>query len=800
MNQTICRTITVLFVVSVMLLNGCRGPEEKREKYFSKGQGLYEQGEYIRARLEFTNSIKADPEFARGYYMLGMAEFKLKHYRQAYGALLKAVELEPELMEAQLQLGQILRAARELDKAMEKADLVLAKTPDNSDALILKASLLMAKKDLSGAVTLLEGMLGHSQNPPAAYLLLASGHARRKDREKAEAVLKQGIAAHPDDIPLHMGVAQFLVDSRRLDEAEQMLIKITTMAPDKPAHKFNLARFYQVNGRFKEAEKIVDKIIRADPVDEATRLAAARFYAAAKDADRTAAVLQDGIAHLPESVALRLKLAEVYAADKKTEKAVAILKACLAKDDDPESPDILKVKNALAELYLAMRRTDEAIAYVDQVLEKKPGNIDARFTKGKISLANGDGETAVSEFRTVASERKEFIPAHLGLANAHLIRKEYALALDTLKSALAISPDNPVLQRALARVYANKKDYKQVETQLRKIVASHPKDVRARVELGDFLFVRNEPEKAETVYEETVREHPDNPLGYLRLSRLRQKQADESGALEALERGTAANPTSKPLVTALVKVCVAQKRYDRGLAACQGYIDSAGKDVLAYNLLGYLDIARKRYASAEKMLNHAVELQPLNPAVHNNLARLYMMQGKKAEAVANLEATIAKIPGSGAAYLTLGLIYQQDKAYEKAIAVYQQALANNPDFWFAANNLAFLMGETSTETADLEDALELANQALLKRPDDPSALDTVGWLYYRLGKYNKALLLIEQAAARAPDTVIIHSHLGMVLYKMGRIGEARENLKKALADDEDFIGRGDAEQVLRNLR
>jgi tetratricopeptide (TPR) repeat protein len=199
------------------------------------------------------------------------------------------------------------------------------------------------------------------------------------------------------------------------------------------------------------------------------------------------------------------------------------------------------------------------------------------------------------------------------------------------------------------------------------------------------------------------------------------------------------------------------------------------------------------------MLNRAVALQPLNPAVHNNLARLYMMQGKKTEAIANLEATIEKMPDSGAAYLTLALIHQRDKDYGQAIAVYRRALEHNPDFWFAANNLAFLLGESATDAADLEQAMELANRALLQRPEDPSALDTVGWLHYRMGEYNQALPLIEQAQVRAPETAIISSHLGMVLYKMGRIGEARENLQKALSGDEDFMGREDAEQVLRNL-
>ena len=167
--------------------------------------------------------------------------------------------------------------------------------------------------------------------------------------------------------------------------------------------------------------------------------------------------------------------------------------------------------------------------------------------------------------------------------------------------------------------------------------------------------------------------------------------------------------------------------------------------------------------------------------------------------MANLEATIASMPDSGAAYLTLALIHQQDKAYAKALAVYERALARNPDFWFAMNNAAFLMGETTQDPAELEKALALANKALSRKPEDPSALDTLGWLHYRLGNPKRALGPIEQALAKAPENSTILSHMGMVYFELGRQDEARENLEKALAGKNDFMGRPEAEKVLAKL-
>jgi len=136
----LCIFLTATVIVS------CGGPEEKKMKFFNKGKALYENGEYVKARLEFKNALQIDPNFAQGYYMLGMVELHEKNWKRAYGFLSKAVDLDVDLLDAQVALGKILMAAKQKDKAREKADLVLAGNPDHEDALLLLATCLMGKK------------------------------------------------------------------------------------------------------------------------------------------------------------------------------------------------------------------------------------------------------------------------------------------------------------------------------------------------------------------------------------------------------------------------------------------------------------------------------------------------------------------------------------------------------------------------------------------------------------------------------------------------------------------------------
>jgi tetratricopeptide (TPR) repeat protein len=237
----------------------------------------------------------------------------------------------------------------------------------------------------------------------------------------------------------------------------------------------------------------------------------------------------------------------------------------------------------------------------------------------------------------------------------------------------------------------------------------------------------------------------------------------------------------------------------KAVAVCEERIQQNPKDVFAYNLLGMVQGNMKNYREAEITLAKAIELQPTWPPPHTNLANLYLVQGKKQEAIKKFEATLDANPKNAAAYMSLALLYERDKDYQNAMDVYERALKENPDFWAAGNNLAFLLSEHSGQQADFERAVTLAKRALERRPGDPSIMDTLAWAYFRLGEYNQARDLLEKAAAAAPDTAIFNYHMGMVLYKSGDADAARMRLEKALAGDEDFIGRDEAARTLKEL-
>jgi tetratricopeptide (TPR) repeat protein len=783
-----------------LTLAACGGPEEKKMKFFDNGKRLYRQGEYVKARLEFKNTLQIDPKFADGYFMLGNVEQKTGNLKQAYGNFFKATELNPDHIDAQLQFGKLLLFFGATDKAKEKIRFILAKESGNRQALILQASLLLLEKDAAGAAALAEKLLTQGSQNPDVFIILAAAYTQNKDFQKAEEIYQQGVSVNPDNAMLHLALANFYKNSKQPDTAAAVMQKVIDLEPHEAAHKLSLAVIYWESGHQAQAVDLLEKLISADSTNAEKRLLAARFYIDKNQFEQAQKVLKDGIEKSPKSLKFRFLLSELYLNWQRPSEAINSLKEIVALSKHPVKPEIIDAKNALARIYLMLRQVERAELYINEVLQDNPMSVEGHFNQGIVYLLKSDGVNAVSEFRMVVSERPEFVTGFLRLASAHVLNRELGLAVDTLQNALKVNPENIEVLLALGRIYILQRDFNAAEMRIRKILDINPTHIKGREASADLLVMIKDFKGAELEYLKIKRDAPQYPIGYLKLSRLYDRQDKLKSALAVLEEGYRQNPASATLLPAIIQQYVRQKKHATAIGICEKRIRDNGKDVVAYDLLGWIYLDLGEFQKAEKTLMTAIDIEPMWPSPHNNLARIYLAQGRQKEAVEKYEIALKTNPQNAATYLSLGLLYEKGLEYKNAMRVYEKALRANPNFWFAANNLAFLLTEASDLESDFERAIRLAQNALKQRPGDAFILDTLGWAHYRLGNYNQASGLFEQALVKVPDSPILNYHMGMVLYKSVRLIEAKERLQKALDQKEDFYGRAEAEKTLNVLK
>ena len=73
---------------------------------------------------------------------------------------------------------------------------------------------------------------------------------------------------------------------------------------------------------------------------------------------------------------------------------------------------------------------------------------------------------------------------------------------------------------------------------------------------------------------------------------------------------------------------------------------------------------------------------------------------------------------------------------------------------------------------NLDEAFKMLKRAVEQRPTDGYIVDSLGWAYYRLGRYDEAVRMLEKAVELKPADPVINDHLGDAYWRVGRKLEA----------------------------
>jgi len=130
------------------------------------------------------------------------------------------------------------------------------------------------------------------------------------------------------------------------------------------------------------------------------------------------------------------------------------------------------------------------------------------------------------------------------------------------------------------------------------------------------------------------------------------------------------------------------------------------------------------------------------------------------------------------------------------LPIYQQLL-QNPGFAKDANlinNLANIYVGTDATTA-----LEFSKQSMAINSENPAIIDTMGWVYFQLGRYDESLQTLRNAYAMDSSNPTIRYHLANTLFKLNRKNEAKRELRFAIDNAENERWQTEAKELLAAL-
>lgn len=194
---------------------------------------------------------------------------------------------------------------------------------------------------------------------------------------------------------------------------------------------------------------------------------------------------------------------------------------------------------------------------------------------------------------------------------------------------------------------------------------------------------------------------------------------------------------------------------------------------LLYFSQSQLSEAGQEYEAA---LRKAAALEPHNSDIIKSLGFVCLQKQDLPAAEQAYKKVASLSPNDAEAHFYLATIYDERGDAEAVERELKAAIALKADYAEALNYLGYWYVERGRNLAE---AARLIEKAVAIDPDNGAYIDSMGWLYYKQGKYAKAVEFLEKAAAVLQDP-IIYDHLGDAYDKLRESVKAKESWRKSL--------------------
>jgi len=252
------------------------------------------------------------------------------------------------------------------------------------------------------------------------------------------------------------------------------------------------------------------------------------------------------------------------------------------------------------------------------------------------------------------------------------------------------------------------------------------------------------------------------------------RQGGEDLALVYLQLGRWLDPSHPLIEITLADLFETMKRHEEAIALFRAVPADSPFKVNADVQLGLNLDAAGNFTEARKTLEAVVAKNPRDVRAMMALGDILRSNEKYTEA-ADVYTKAIDIIGTPTSanwmlYYFRGTAYERTKQWAKSEADLQEALKLRPDQPHVLNYLGYSWVDQGIH---LDEGMDMIRKAVTLRPDDGFFIDSLGWAYYRVGKYEDSVRELERAVELKPNESVINDHLGDAYWKVGRRLEAR---------------------------
>ncbi|MCC6954908.1 MAG: tetratricopeptide repeat protein [Deltaproteobacteria bacterium] len=510
----------------------------------------------------------------------------------------------------------------------------------------------------------------------------------------------------------------------------------------------------------------------------------AEKYDEALDYFRQASTYETGAAP-----SLRKRLAQIYV--KKGELADALKELERASKGEPKDAEVLEQR---AGILATLKQTDAAIEAYRQLIALTPDapNEEAYILLASLLADSGDYAQAKTVLNELLTRSKGSIFGTYYLARVIELSGDLKQAEEYYRKAMALSPESDSIKLDLARILGLQRKFKEGALICEEMLKENDQNAPARQLLGQLLLGDNRVNDALKQFE-ALRdsESGDSIDARFRIALIKLERREFPAAEQELNLVLAKSPENKLARYYLALAYAGQGKTDDAVVQIRE-LSEKDRFFKESRMLGAFLLRQERKpAEALDLVRQLRSVEETNPKYLTLLAAVEREAGKIQDAIATVLSLIALEPTQDEHLFLLGVLHDEAGESDKAVAAMEKCVTMNPKNAQALNYLGYTIADRG---GDLARAESLVKQALQIEAGNGYYLDSLAWIYYKMGKFTDARREIEKAVAVVSSDAVILEHMAIILARAGETAKAVDTARKALglapmSDDKEVGSR-----------
>jgi tetratricopeptide (TPR) repeat protein len=593
-------------------------------------------------------------------------------------------------------------------------------------------------------------------------------YGRSELASKAMDEYRLAIEADPSSEFLTSALAELYVKTGRIRDAVLEAQDIIKRDPNNlEAHKL-LGRIYLRslgdmpgggNGSdnvLKLAIEQYEQIVKIEPDNVDDHLLLGRLYRLNNDLQKAETELKTAVKLDPDSEEAVTTLSLLYSDEGDTTHALQVLSSV------PDTGRSAKLYAALGATYEQRKDYKSAIDAYKHAIQLDRDNLDAIRGLAENLLNDGQIDAALDQYKVIADANPDDAQTYLRISEIYRRQGKYDDALESLKKAEAMVPDALEVPYNMAVVYEAQARY----------------DEAAKI----LLDLLKKTEKADNSYSQSDRNN--RGIFIERLGMVYRDQENYPAAVEAFRKmlTVGGDDNTRTGYQDIIDTYRDAKQWPQATAVAKEAVQKLPDD---RELRMVLDAQLADTGDPEKPLADVRSLLKGTPEDRDVYLRLSIMYTRlkrwsdAEEALNKAEQLSTKAEDKEYVYFLRGSTYEREKKYDEAETEFKKILLANPQSAATLNYLGYMNADRGVQ---LEESLNYIKEAVSLDPTNGAYLDSLGWAYFKLGKYDLAEENLAKASLRMGSDPTVQDHLGDLYQKTGRLKLAAAHWERAVEE------------------